>query len=201
MIHILKYGNTNTYFIDNGDGLLIDTDFAGTMPAFFRAIKRHGLQLRDIHYVIATHYHPDHCGLISELTQSGVKLVLLQNQVAHTHFADKIFARVRGLNVEPIQNDRARILSFQESRGFLRSIGIAGEIFQTKSHSDDGIAVALDSGECFVGDVEPFSYLEGYDENPKLKQDWDRILSFHPKVVYHAHANKKYWQDFLSAKM
>ena len=56
MITKLKYGNTNTYFID---GLLIDTDYAGTLPAFFREIKKNGIAVSDIKYILATHYHPD----------------------------------------------------------------------------------------------------------------------------------------------
>ncbi len=40
-MHIkLKYGNTNTFFIRGMSGnLLVDTDYAGTIPAFYRAIK------------------------------------------------------------------------------------------------------------------------------------------------------------------
>ena len=31
---ILKYGNTNTFFIEGNDGaLLVDTDYAGTLPS------------------------------------------------------------------------------------------------------------------------------------------------------------------------
>jgi hypothetical protein len=40
MITRLKYGNTNTYFVN---GLLIDTDYAGTLPAFYRVIKEKGI--------------------------------------------------------------------------------------------------------------------------------------------------------------
>ena len=33
MIKLLKYGNTNTYYIGGEEGVLIDTDYAGTLPA------------------------------------------------------------------------------------------------------------------------------------------------------------------------
>ena len=37
----LRYGNTNTYLLTgSGGSLLIDTDYAGTLPAFFREIKK-----------------------------------------------------------------------------------------------------------------------------------------------------------------
>lgn len=48
----LRYGNTNTFYLEGSSGgLLIDTDYAGTMPAFFRAIKAAGITVRDIMYV------------------------------------------------------------------------------------------------------------------------------------------------------
>ena len=68
MMKKLRYGNTNTFFIKGTNaGLLIDTDMAGTLPLFFRAIKAAGIEARDIAYVLATHYHPDHIGLVGEL--------------------------------------------------------------------------------------------------------------------------------------
>ncbi len=61
----LRYGNTNTFLIPSRVGfLLIDTDCAGTLPAFYKAIKQRGVRIQDIAFVLATHYHPDHMGLI-----------------------------------------------------------------------------------------------------------------------------------------
>ena len=42
----LKYGNTNTFFIPGScGGLLVDTDYAGTLPAFYRAIKQSSIRV------------------------------------------------------------------------------------------------------------------------------------------------------------
>ena len=58
MMKKLRYGNTNTFFLEGSNGgLLIDTDYAGTLSAFFRAIKAAGITVREISYVMATHYH------------------------------------------------------------------------------------------------------------------------------------------------
>ena len=56
-MHIkLKYGNTNTFFIRGMSGnLLVDTDYAGTLPAFYRAIKDCKIKISDITYILATH--------------------------------------------------------------------------------------------------------------------------------------------------
>lgn len=189
----LKYGNTNTFFIRGMNGnLLVDTDYAGTLPAFYRAIKAHNIKISDIIYVLATHYHPDHIGLISELMKQGVRLLVIDTQYSHIHFADSIFGRDHSLAYEPIHEDNAIIISTAESRAFLANIGIDGEIVATTSHSADSISLILDSGECFVGDLEPIEYLAAYEQNDKLKYDWELVMRYAPKTIYYAHANEKH---------
>ena len=188
----LQYGNTNTYYIEGTNGgLLIDTDYAGTLSSFYKAIKTNSIQIKDIRYVIATHYHPDHIGLISELMKQGIQLLLLESQIESVHFSDEIFFKENRLYYEPIDETKAIILRFDESREFLSRIGIAGEILPTPSHSIDSISIILDDGTCIVGDLEPMEYVSAYYENPALKEDWEHILSFNSKKICYAHANEK----------
>ena len=183
----LRYGNTNTFLIPATPGyLLLDTDYAGTLPAFYHSIKQVGIKIPDIAYVFATHYHPDHMGLISELMKQGVKLLLLDTQKESIHFSDYIFARDR-LPFEPIDETKATVISCVDSREFLAEIGIDGEIISTPSHSPDSISLVLDDGNCFVGDLQPREYME--EENNALKEDWMKVQSFQPKRVFYAHAN------------
>ena len=184
----LRYGNTNTYFIN---GLLFDTDMPGTLPQFFKAIKQNEIPFKDIHYVLASHYHPDHIGLISELMNRGVQLIVVENQTTLVHFADEIIRRQYGSKYSPIDETRAKVISIDESRRFLKSIGIDGEIIPTCSHSKDGIALILDDGNCFVGDLEPRSYIDVYEDNRILESDWSRIASRNPKVIHFGHANEQ----------
>lgn len=188
----LKYGNTNTFFISGNSGnLLIDTDYAGTLPAFYKAIKVNNIGVSDITYVLATHYHPDHIGLVSELMKQKVKLLLIDTQTRYVHFSDNIFSRDTHLKYESINEIDAIKISCDESRDFLYSIGILGEVISTPSHSDDSISVVLDSGDCIVGDLEPIEYLNAYEKNIKLKEDWQLIINHNPRIVYYAHANEK----------
>ena len=189
----LKYGNTNTFFIRGMRGnLLVDTDYAGTLPAFYKAIKEQEIKISDITYVLATHYHPDHIGLISELIRLGVNLLVIDAQCPYIHFADTIFGRDKSLTYEPIPTDHATIISTEKSRAFLKRLGIDGEIVRTTSHSADSISLILDGGECFVGDLEPIEYLAAYEQNDKLKYDWELIMRYAPKTIYYAHANEKH---------
>ena len=99
---------------------------------------------------------------------------------------------VRSLSAyNPIDLENATVICFKESRAFLKGIGINGEIVRTPSHSQDSISLILDSGECFVGDLEPNEYLDGYENNESLQNDWKLISSYIPKVIYYAHANQK----------
>ena len=193
MITKLKYGNTNTFLIRGERGnLLVDTDYAGTLPGFYRAIKAEGICVSDIGYVLATHYHPDHMGLISELMKQGVRLLLLDAQRPHVHFSDGIFDRDKRLHYEPILTETATVIKSEESRAFLDRLGIHGEIAVTPSHSADSVSLLLDSGECFVGDLEPMEYLDAYEEKEELQRDWERIMGHSPKVIYYAHRPPKF---------
>ncbi|MCR5490254.1 MAG: MBL fold metallo-hydrolase [Saccharofermentans sp.] len=192
MITRIKYGNTNTFLIRGTKGsLLVDTDYTGTLPAFYKAIKELGIKVSDISYVLATHYHPDHIGLVSELTDQGVKLVVMESQTDFIHYSDAIFAREPHLNYRPIDERNALILKFDEAPSFLDSLGINGNIGRTLSHSEDSIYVSLSDGTFILGDLEPLEYLEAYKDNQLLKTDWDNILKQDPKLLLYAHANEK----------
>ncbi len=195
MVTRLKYGNTNTFFIRGTAGnLLVDTDYAGTLPLFYKEIKRQNISLKDITYVLATHYHPDHMGLVSELMKQGVKLLLVDIQKAYVGFSDEIFAREKRLEVEPICTEDATVITCEESQAFLRRLGIEGEIISTPSHSKDSVSLILDDGTCIVGDLEPLEYLGAYEENGKLRADWERIMCRKPKRICYAHANEKVFE-------
>ena len=190
MVNKLRYGNTNTFLVRGKSGyLLIDTDCGGTMQAFSGAIKKYFIKLSDISYVLATHYHPDHIGLVSELMKQGVKLLVVDTQCSHIHFSDEIFNRDKRLKYESIKEENAIVISCKESRKFLKEMGIEGEIIPTISHSEDSISLILDNGVCIVGDLEPMEYLGAYDENVSLKADWELVMSHNPGLIYYAHAN------------
>ena len=185
----LRYGNTNTFYIPGNDGgIRIDTDYAGTIQGFFRAIKAAGIGTGDIRYLIATHFHPDHIGIAGELQELGITPAVIDVQMPHIHFSDHIFAREKHPGHKMIDENAVKVISITGSRAFLEDLGIAGEIVHTPSHSEDSISVLLDDGDCFVGDLERREYLDSYGENAPLKADWDHILSYEPKRVFFAHS-------------
>ncbi|MBP5730768.1 MAG: MBL fold metallo-hydrolase [Clostridia bacterium] len=184
----LRYGNTNTFFIPGAKGgLLLDTDYAGTLGAFYRALKQNGIKPQEINYVLATHFHPDHMGLIGDLMRQGAKLLLADVQKDFVHFSDGIFAKDR-LPFTPINETEAVTVSCAESRAFLSRMGICGEIVPTPSHSADSVSLIPDNGDCFVEDLEPREYIPAYGETSGLAEDWNRLLALCPKRVFFGHA-------------
>lgn len=184
----IRQGNTNTFLV-NGK-LLVDTGYAGTMHAFYKALKDSNIRLDCITHLMATHFHPDHCGLIGELQQRGSVLILLKTQRESTNFSDYIFKR-DGIFYTPIDESRAEVICIENSREFLSTLNIEGEIISTPSHSPDSVSLILDDGDCIVGDLPPIEYLEYYDKAAALKADWDHIMRLEPKRILYAHMPEK----------
>ena len=180
----IRYGNTNTFLVEGR--LLVDTDYAGTMPAFYRALKANGIRAESITHVMATHFHPDHCGLIGELQKRGVRLILPEIQKEAVHFPDYIFKR-DGISYVPVDEGTADNISIESGRDYLRTLGIEGEIVSTPSHSRDSVSLILDNGDCIVGDLQPREHIVCYDEDTGLKADWYVIMNHRPKRILYAH--------------
>lgn len=76
------YDSTNCYVNGQGDTrLLIDVGWPGMLPKLTAHLKRKGIPLQAIRYLLVTHYHPDHAGLAQEVKTTGVKLIVLESQV------------------------------------------------------------------------------------------------------------------------
>ena len=94
MIQLLKYGNTNCYYIKGKNGsILVDTDWAGTLQAFYRKMKE--LDIEKIDYLLITHYHPDHIGIAQDIIDMGTKLLLVDVQKDYINSSDTILQKIK----------------------------------------------------------------------------------------------------------
>ena len=66
------------------------------------------------------------------------------------YYSDVIFSRDKRFDYESIDEEDAIVISCKESRGFLKDMGISGEILSTMSHSEDSISLVLDNGVCII---------------------------------------------------
>ncbi|MGN0071467.1 MAG: MBL fold metallo-hydrolase [Atopobiaceae bacterium] len=189
----IQYGRTATYLLRGAEGsVLVDTDWAGTLDPFFKALKAEGLEVRDIGYVLCTHWHPDHMGIVGDLERLGVIPVVFDVQLPYIHQSDAVFAKEVKHRFVPVDDAGIHVVPLSESRAFFASLGIAGEAISTPSHSADSVSVLLDSGTFFVGDLMAPDMVAAYgkDVPPELEKDWELLRARHPKRICFAHAGE-----------
>ena len=188
MIKEIKYGSTNTYLIKGTKGtLLFDTGWAGTLQAFCHAMGEAQEKVQDITYILISHYHPDHMGIAQEIADMGPSICAADIQKDYLHSSDRIFAKDKKVSFKPIKDENVRFFTIEESRDFLKELGIDGEVYATPGHSDDSISLMLDTGELFVGDLNPLYELELH-KGTKIETTWNELLAKKPRKVYYGHA-------------
>lgn len=183
----LEYGRTRCYLLlGSRRNVMLDTDLAGTMPALLGALRAHGLGLADVAYLMVTHFHPDHMGLAQELVEKGVRLVVPGPQASHTHDADAVYRKWGRRDFVPVDDSATMPLPLADSRAFLASCGIAGEVLATPAHSADSVSVVLDSGDAFVGDLCPREQAPLYPD-PAYERCWRDLLAHGARHIHFAH--------------
>lgn len=185
MIKLIKYGNTNCYYIEGKNGsVLLDTDWAGTLQLFYSKIKE--LNIKSIDYLLITHYHPDHMGIAQDIVENmNAKLLVVDVQQDYIHSSDKIFENDKNIRFKPIIT-KPIITSCEQSRKFLNELGIDGEIIYTPGHSDDSISLILDKGIAFVGDLYDLNSAAAFNDE-KITDSWERILSHNISKICYGH--------------
>lgn len=179
------YDSTNYYVIATSKPLLlVDVGWPGTLPKLLHQCKRSNIQLRDIPYLLITHYHPDHAGLAQEVKGVGVRLVVVENQLAAIPLLRRYMKpHDRYLDIDLADNVT---LAAADTRAFLSRIGIPGEIVSTPGHSDDSVTLILDEGAAFTGDLPPpFAATE--EAMAAVGQSWEKIRSFGVTRIYPGH--------------
>lgn len=166
------YASTNYYAIEIKNGkLLVDCGWPGTLPQFTKVLQRKGMTLKEFKYLLVTHFHPDHAGLVQDLKNQGMKLILPACQVDFVGSFGEHFKGKSLPYIEIRQNDNL-ILKLEDSHKFLFSIGLNGEILHTPGHSDDSVTLILDEGFAFTGDLHP-SFMNTDDVT--TRESWDKI--------------------------
>ena len=200
----LKYSKTNTYLIKGEKGnLLFDTGWAGTFKEFCKTMHANRERVRKIDYILISHYHPDHMGIAQEIADEGCTIAACDVQKDFLHVSDQIFIKEGRKHYKPIVDKKVRFFSFEDSRSFLAEMGIDGEIIHTPGHSDDSITLILDSGDAFVGDLNPLYEYELH-KGTVIEESWKKIFEYDPRTIYYGHAKtlqiENSEEDFLESE-
>ncbi len=176
------YDSTNYYVLGaSAARLLVDVGMPGTLPKLMASLRRKDIRIQDIGYLLATHYHPDHAGLAQDIKAQGVQLIVLEPQLPAIPQL-KTFIKPSMPYADITLHDTIQ-LAIDDSRAFLRTIGIAGSIIGTPGHSDDSVTLVLDDGGAFTGDLPP--PLVGADD--AVARSWQAIRSLKATTIYPGH--------------
>ena len=200
----LHYSKTNTYLIKGEKGtILFDTGWAGTFKDFCRSMKEIGEKIKNIDYILVSHYHPDHMGIAQEIADKGSKIVACDFQKDYIHNPDVVFEKEHRRDYKPVFDKNVCFITAAESRAFLSKLGIDGEMIHTPGHSDDSLTLILDSGDAFVGDLNPLYEYE-LNKGTEIEDSWKAIFEHKPTTIYYGHAKTltidKNEEDFLNSE-
>jgi glyoxylase-like metal-dependent hydrolase (beta-lactamase superfamily II) len=179
------YDSANYYVVEqNGTRLLIDVGWPGTLPELLASLKRKSISLGDLSYLCVTHYHPDHAGLVQELKDKGLKHIVLEQQLAAIPQLKNYMKPTSGY-VDILVHDSI-VLTAAQSRAWLKSIGLQGEMVNTPGHSHDSISIVLDEGIAFTGDLLPPA-LANEGQAELIQQSWNRLRHLNVRTIYPGH--------------
>jgi len=178
------YASTNYYAIDFKNGkLLVDCGWPGTLSQFIKVLQRKDIALHEIKYLLVTHFHPDHAGLVQELKNQGIKFILPECQSPFVgSFAE--YFKEKSLPFVEIKQDDNILLRLEDSRSFLAGLGLHGELLHTPGHSDDSVTLILDEGYAFTGDLHPALMNIG---DARTQSSWDKIGQFKIRQIFPGH--------------
>ncbi len=183
-----RYQNTNCYLLPTADGrnlLAFDAGWPCSLYEYARSMKSTGFRFEQIRWAMVSHFHLDHAGLTRDFQDAGIQCLLFENQGDGIESMERIIKRGYK-EYRPILLNKFLKIKTGDSRAFLASIGISGEVIQSPGHSDDSVSVITDDHEVLIGDLYPVSQV--MDDDVKSRYSWERIRALAGKYIYPSHA-------------
>jgi hydroxyacylglutathione hydrolase len=160
-----KLSHSNVHLLLTPQPVLIDAGSPTDLPALTTHLATNNMKLCDIRWVIITHAHQDHGGLAHELQQRcGIKVAMHQNDAAiaaaggfdsnlkYTRFFSRIVWHLVNYRYEPFKPD----LAWTDPEGVqipLQPLGVPGYATLAPGHTSGSVAILLDDGQAFIGDM------------------------------------------------
>jgi len=184
----LTHKHAKSYLIGDGQGwLLFDALWPDSFAAVSAQLKENGLRVRDIRYLVVSHFHMDHAGLAQVMKNGGATLLLHECQSGGIRELNDFFVRKPDRDYTPILEGGNRVVTSRESRALLAGIGLVGEIIPTPGHSTDSVSLVLDGDCAFIGDLPTPDIAEAYG-SVEMDESWRRIRACRVRTIYPAHA-------------
>jgi hydroxyacylglutathione hydrolase len=161
----LKLSHANVHLIRNAQPVLIDAGSPSDWPVLAAQLAQHQLRPCDIRWVVVTHAHQDHAGLASQLQQRcGTQVAMHQQDVPmaaaggfdpelrYTRWMSKVVWQLVNYRYPAFTPD----LTWQMAPGeavSLQPLGLSARVLSLPGHTPGSVAVLLDDGRTFAGDM------------------------------------------------
>lgn len=202
--------------VENGRVAVIDTGSNDALPNTLSALKKLGLDVSAVDYVILTHIHLDHAGGAGSLMQTFPKAKLVVHPRGARHMAEpaKLVAGVTAVyGAEYVQQVYGEILPIAADRIIEApdglSLSLAGRellCLDTPGHARHHICIVdKKTSGIFTGDMFGLSYreldVEGRQfifptttptqfEPEAMRESIRRLLSINPEAMYLTHYSR-----------
>ncbi len=179
------YRSTNFWVVSAGcSRLLVDLGWPGLFGTLEAQLRRKNIPLTEITHGFATHYHMDHAGAAQDLKNKGMRLLVMQEQVAAVPAMMKWGRKMPGYT--EIDTRDNLVIAPADGRALLATLGITGELIHTPGHSDDSVTLLLETGEAFTGDLTD-PRLIGPEDPDVVMASWRTLRDRGAKTVYAGH--------------
>lgn len=218
MIHkVLKLSITNCYILKAGNCyILVDTGYDWEWETFSAELRKTGISYMDIQWLLLTHHHDDHAGLLNNLLQENPNIKVVMSIHAERlvragknartgGYINKMVYMLAGLkqrfdkkwtqSFPPYITRDVDILIREELPLRKTGIELDGKIIETPGHTRDSISVVLDDGDCIVGDAASnFLRFAGtrhcavyLEDLEQFYGSWNTIIEAGAKRIYPSH--------------
>ena len=185
----LTNNSTNCYLLPANDGwLLVDTGLPDTFSHLLQLLFKNSISIYEINYLLITHFHPDHAGLVQNLRDLGTNLIVHEDQIPYMQKLNSFYKKNPRANFRDIVSNNIITVSNSDSREYLQSIGISGDIITTPGHSDDSISLVIDDECAIVGDLPSYHLVEAYNDIV-IDDSWEMLQAHNINTIYPGHGD------------
>jgi len=191
MVKYFRYHNTNCYFLESSIDnslLAVDAGWPCTLYEYQRELKTIGCSFKNIKWVIVTHFHMDHAGLVGEFIKEGITCYTFENQTSiDIDEMERVILKNKEYSeYQKIDRKKLKTTTIIEFNSEIKKLGIDGEAIITKGHSSDSITFLTKEHEAIIGDLAPINQIMEND-NESL-ENWNTIKQKGIKNIYPSHA-------------
>jgi hydroxyacylglutathione hydrolase len=170
-----KLSYSNVHLIRAQQPVLIDAGSPADWLSLTRQLQAHDIKPCDIRWVIITHAHQDHAGLASKFQQScGLQTRIVMHQLdtriaaaggfdpdlKFTQWTSRIVWLLVNYTYEPFKPDVSWDIAPGQSIS-LANLGLVGRAVSVPGHTPGSLAILLDDGRAFAGDMLAGGYFGG----------------------------------------